>query len=98
VPAIITTFIVFPAVRIVIALFFRPLFAVSQDVSPRAGAGIPPLSWTLFADITSSKTDHIIYLPASRFWPVQGVESGIFLVLALALAIFTYWSVTTREA
>ena len=32
-----------------------------------------------------------------RFWLVQGVESGIFLALALALTIFTYWSVTTRE-
>ena len=42
--------------------------------------------------------NHISYLPASRFWPVQGVELGIFLVLALALAIFTYWLVTTREA
>lgn len=41
---------------------------------------------------------HITYLPASRFWPVQGAESGVFLILALALAIFTYWSVTTREA
>jgi hypothetical protein len=98
VPAIMTTLVVFPAVRIVMALFFRPLFAVSQNVSPRAGAGTPPLSWSLFADILSSKTEHIIYLPASRFWPVQGVESGIFLVLALVLAIFTYWSVTTREA
>jgi hypothetical protein len=41
---------------------------------------------------------HITYLPASRFWPVQGAESGVFLILALALAVFTYWSVTTREA
>jgi hypothetical protein len=41
---------------------------------------------------------HITYLPASRFWPVQGAESGVFLVLALALAIFTYWSVTRGEA
>jgi hypothetical protein len=98
VPAIMTTLVVFPAVRIVMALSLRPLFAVSQNVSPRAGAGYPPLSWGLFADILSSKTEHIIYLPASRFWPVQGVESGIFLVLALALAIFTYWSVTTCEA
>jgi hypothetical protein len=40
----------------------------------------------------------ITYLPASRFWPVQGVESGIFAILALALAVFTYWWVTTREA
>jgi hypothetical protein len=98
VPAIMTTLVVFPAVRIVMGLYFRPLFAVSQYVSLRAGAGYPPLSWGLFADILSSKTEHIIYLPASRFWPVQGVESGIFLVLALALAIFTYWSVTTCEA
>ena len=45
-----------------------------------------------------TKTEHITYLPASRFWPVQGVEAGIFLVLALALAVFTYWSVTTRDA
>lgn len=97
VPAIMTTLIVFPAVRIIMALFFRPLFAVNQNVPPRAGAGYPPLSWGLFADILSSKTEHVIYLPASRFWPVQGVESGIFLILALALAIFTYWSVTTRE-
>jgi hypothetical protein len=36
------------------------------------------------------------YLPANSFWPLQGVESGIFLVLALALAFFTYWSITTR--
>lgn len=33
-----------------------------------------------------------------RFWPVQGVESGLFLVLALALSMLTYWCVTTREA
>jgi hypothetical protein len=41
--------------------------------------------------------EHISYLPAARFWPLQGVESGLFLLLALALAIFTYWSVTTRD-
>ena len=76
VPAIMTTLVVFPAVRIVIALFFRPLFAVSQYVSPRVGAGTPPLSWNLFADVLSSKTEHIIYLPASRFWPVRASSLG----------------------
>jgi hypothetical protein len=118
VPAITTTLLVFPAVRIVTALYLRPLFAVSKNVSPLTGT--PPLSYSLGADIlpgTAGPTtacanqqdslsclaahgyqNHITYLPASRFWPVQGVESGIFLVLALALAIFTYWSVTTREA
>jgi hypothetical protein len=97
VPAIMTTLAVFPAVRIVMALYFRPLFAVNQNIAPLPGAGYPPLSWGLFADLLSSKTEDITYLAASRFWPVQGVESGIFLALALALAIFTYWSVTTRE-
>jgi ABC-type transport system involved in multi-copper enzyme maturation permease subunit len=98
VPAITTTLVVFAAVRIVTALYFRPLFAVSKYVSPNARGGTPPLSWSLFEDILGPKREHIIYLPASRFWPVQGVESGIFLVLALALAIVTYWLVTTREA
>jgi hypothetical protein len=98
VPAITTALVVFPAVRIATALYFRPLFAVSQYVSPRGRGGTPPLSWSLFEDIIGPNREHIIYLPASRFWPVQGVESGIFLVLALALAIFTYWLVTTREA
>jgi ABC-type transport system involved in multi-copper enzyme maturation permease subunit len=98
VPAITTTLVVFLAVRIVTALYFRPLFAVSQYVSPRAHGDTPPLSWSLFEDLLGPHREHIIYVPASRFWPVQGVESGIFLVLALALAIFTYWSVTAREA
>jgi ABC-type transport system involved in multi-copper enzyme maturation permease subunit len=112
VPAIMTTLVVFVAVRIVTALYLRPLFAVTKNVS--ALAGTPPLSYSLGQDIiggsntAACKTlkclaahgayNHISYLPASRFWPVQGVESGLFLVLALALAIFTYWSVTTREA
>jgi ABC-type transport system involved in multi-copper enzyme maturation permease subunit len=98
VPAITTTLVVFLAIRIVTALYFRPLFAVSKYVSPGARGGTPPLSWSLFEDIVSPSREHIIYLPASRFWPVQGAESGIFLVLALAFAIFTYWLVTTREA
>lgn len=104
VPAIMTTLIVFPAARISTALYFRPLFAVTKNVPALAGSGYPPLSWGLFADICPSSAcpphrfyEHIIYLPASRFWPLQGTESAIFLALALALALFTYWSVITRE-
>jgi ABC-type transport system involved in multi-copper enzyme maturation permease subunit len=112
VPAIMTTLVAFVAVRIVTALYFRPLFAVTKNVS--ALAGPPPLSYSLGQDVIGGSNtatcpnlrcvaahggyNHITYLPASRFWPIQGVESGIFVVLALALALFTYWSVTTREA
>jgi hypothetical protein len=119
VPAIATTLVVFPAARIVTALYLRQQFVVSKNVSPLAGT--PPLSYRLGADSLQTTRalaacantpkpqelpcmaahgayQHITYLPASSFWPVQGVESWIFLVLALALAILTYWSVTTREA
>lgn len=120
-PAITTTLVVFVAVRIATALYFRPLFAVSKNSSPLVGT--PPLSWSLYANILPGAAgpttacanlagwqaiqscvtahgyrNHLTYLPASRFWLVQGVESGIFLVLALALAIITYWSLTTRDA
>lgn len=120
VPAITTTLVVFPAVRILTALVLRPEFAVSKNVSPLVGT--PPLSYSLGADILATTKasaacanaakgsaglsclsahrayQHITYLPANRFWPVQGVESGIFLALALALALVTYWLITTREA
>jgi hypothetical protein len=85
VPAILTTLGVFVAVRIVTALNFRPLFAVSKNVSPHSGSGYPPLARGLSSDILGPHREHVSYLPASRLRPVQGVESGIFLVLALAL-------------
>jgi hypothetical protein len=33
----------------------------------------------------------LAYQPASRFWPFQWAEMGIFLAAALALCGFTYW-------
>jgi len=45
----------------------------------------------------TSSRQLMTYLPASRFWPVQYIESGIFAVLAFALVTFTFWWVTTRE-
>jgi hypothetical protein len=38
------------------------------------------------------------YQPAERFWPFQGIESGIFLVLAVGLVSLAYWSVLSRDA
>ncbi len=112
VPAIMTTLVAFTAVRIVTALYFRPLFAISKNLSVLSAE--PPLSYSLGQDIvggtntagcqslrclaTHGAYNQVSYLPANRFWPIQGIESGLFLVLAIALALFTYWSVTTREA
>ncbi|HEX4288848.1 MAG TPA: ABC transporter permease subunit [Trebonia sp.] len=38
------------------------------------------------------------YQPASRYWPIQLIETGIFLVLALALAGFCFWLLGRRRA
>ncbi len=39
----------------------------------------------------------ITYEPASRYWPLQWIETGIFLVLALALAGFCFWRLSRRR-
>jgi hypothetical protein len=39
----------------------------------------------------------ISYLPTSRYWPMQWIETGIFLALALALAWFCFWRLGRRR-
>ena len=39
----------------------------------------------------------LVYQPASHFWPMQGIESGIFVVLALALLVVAL-RFATRDA
>ncbi len=40
----------------------------------------------------------VTYQPDSRFWAFQGMEAGIFLVLALASVGFAWWWVRSRDA
>jgi hypothetical protein len=35
----------------------------------------------------------VTYLPASRFWPLQWYETGIYIALALGLAAFCFWRI-----
>jgi hypothetical protein len=39
----------------------------------------------------------ITYQPASRYWPFQWIETGIFLALALVLAGFCFWRLSRRR-
>ena len=39
----------------------------------------------------------ITYLPTSRYWPLEWIETGIFLALALALAGFCFWRLGRRR-
>jgi hypothetical protein len=41
---------------------------------------------------------YLIYQPASRFWAFQGIEAGIYVVLAAALLAVTFWALKRRDA
>jgi hypothetical protein len=41
---------------------------------------------------------HAVYEPASRFWTLQGVETGIFAGAALAMILFAAWWTHQRAA
>jgi ABC-2 family transporter protein len=38
----------------------------------------------------------VTYQPASRYWPLQEIETAIYLALALALGGFSYWRLRAR--
>ncbi len=38
------------------------------------------------------------YQPASRYWPFQGIETGIFVLLAAALIAVTFVIIRRRDA
>jgi hypothetical protein len=41
---------------------------------------------------------YLTYQPASRFWAFQGIETGIFLVIAAILLAVTFWVLKRRDA
>jgi hypothetical protein len=65
---------------------------VSECASPpgRASAGTQACFDRLAAE---GYRQHVEYLPASRFWPLQLVETGLLLGLAVLLAGFCFWRI-----
>jgi hypothetical protein len=41
---------------------------------------------------------YLTYQPAGRFWVFQGIEAGIFVVLAAALIAVAFWIIRRRDA
>jgi len=82
----------------------KPAGAVISRLCPRliqAQAGHGSLSGALNSCVTRlSATFHqtIVYQPASRYWPFQWAELGLFIALALALAAFSAWWIRRRLA
>jgi hypothetical protein len=63
--------------------------ACNRDLSPR-----DCLNWLT----TLNLKQDVAYQPASRFWPLQWVEGGLFAGLAALMALFCFWWVRRRLA
>jgi hypothetical protein len=61
------------------------------------GSATPSSPWVL-KSWTVGNTNWWRYIPVSRFWPMQFIESGWLLVLAIALGTATVWLVRRRAA
>jgi hypothetical protein len=87
-------------------------WVVSSHAVNAAGQPVTALPASCFPDNASAKfngdpgqcmnklgiREVVNYQPASRYWPLQLIETGIFLVLALALSWFCFWLLGRRRA
>jgi hypothetical protein len=84
IPAIAIGIVVFLTVRVAIETSVRPHFA--SPLEARRGANLDT-AWVL---------DGRMYQPSGRFWAFQGIETGIYLVLTLALVALVAWWIDKR--
>ena len=75
----------------------------SLPASCQAAAGNGPLTRATYHAVVSCAQAHgirgyVTYQPASRYWAFQGIETGIFLLLAAALLAIAFAVVMRRDA
>jgi hypothetical protein len=94
VPALAATLAVFIAARFMITELARPHY-MTAITTTSASPQVPPGSWQL---TQGGSRGLITYQPASRYWAFQGIETGIFVILAAALIAITAIVVLRRDA
>ncbi|MGA8466453.1 MAG: hypothetical protein WB688_19975, partial [Trebonia sp.] len=75
----------------------------SLPASCQAAAGNGPFTRATYHAVVSCAQAHgirgyVTYQPASRYWAFQGIETGIFLLLAAALIAVAFAVVSRRDA
>jgi hypothetical protein len=75
----------------------------SLPASCQAAAGNGPLTRTTYHAVVSCAQAHgirgyVTYQPASRYWAFQGIETGIFVLLAAVLIAVTFVVISRRDA
>jgi hypothetical protein len=69
---------------------------VSQSIRGRNGHGAAGFPFP--GGHTGPLTVHTVYQPASHFWPLQLIETGLFAGIAVALILFAAWWTHQRTA
>ena len=80
-----------------------PVSSLPGPCQALAGGGNAPLSRAAYNAVLSCAQAHHVrayftYQPASRYWAFQGIETGIFVVLAAALLAVAFAVITRRDA
>jgi hypothetical protein len=80
-----------------------PVGSLPGPCQALAGSGNAPLSRAAYNAVLSCAQAHHVrayftYQPASRYWAFQGIETGIFVVLAVAVLAVAFAVVTHRDA
>jgi hypothetical protein len=76
---------------------FSQQLAASNGSPPSSGPG-PAQFHTCVERLSSIFHAVVSYQPASRFWPFQWAEMGIFLAAGTVLCGFTYWWLGRQNA
>jgi len=100
IPAMAATLGAYLGVQLLAWLVLREDYPVAIDTTNANLFNKPssPASPWILKTWTAGGTNWWRYIPASRFWPMQFIESGWLLVLAIALGAATVWLVRRRAA
>ncbi len=100
IPAMAATLGAYLGLQLLTWLVLREDYPVAIDTTNAklfSGPSTPSSPWIL-KTWTVGHTAWWRYIPVSRFWPMQFIESGWLLVLAVALGAATVWLVRHRAA
>ncbi len=100
VPAMAATLGAYLGLQLLAWLVLREDYPVAINTTNASlfnGPSTPDSPWIL-KTWTAGGTDWWRYIPVSRFWPMQFIEAGWLLVLAIALGAGAVWLVRRRAA
>ena len=72
--------------------------AITPGTVVHAGNGVRPLAAVMSCLQSAGFRQFVTYQPGWRYWPFQGIETGIYVLLAAVLLAVTWYLVRRRDA